>query len=546
MKVYAALAKGLKEHGVDHLFGLLGDANLFMAYSYVNDEGGRYFDAAHESGATLMAMGYAQRSGRVGIVSTTHGPAVTNTTTALTEATRNRVPMVLMAGATPDSGRLMVGGQWINQREVILPTGAGYEPLTSVQTALRDLSLAIRRAYIERRPIVLDIQANLLWEDVEYQHVPNLPVWEQVPRPDLDALDEAGGILASSRNPLILMGRGVTPEARASVLQLAERIGAPVATSLGGKGHLTGEQFGIGIFGTLSSPVGNETIQAADCIFAFGASLNMFTTDGGSLLKDKAVIQCDINALNIGLHYPVNVGVVGDAGAVAKEMIELLDEADIKPKAFRSPELAEQLAQATAHVKELSGDTPIDIDTMAIRLDAALPKQRTLLFDGGRWMEHPFKYVDVPSARSWNYTLGFGSIGLGFATAIGAGIAAEGEPVAFFCGDGSFMHAGITEFNTAVRHKVDMITVVANDGAYGAEHVLLRGNQLDPKLSTFPWPDFAPVADALGGRGVTVRTVADLDEAEEAIRDRDRPLLIDVKLDPDQVPNLTIPGGRHH
>jgi acetolactate synthase I/II/III large subunit len=99
-------------------------------------------------------------------------------------------------------------------------------------------------------------------------------------------------------------------------------------------------------------------------------------------------------------------------------------------------------------------------------------------------------------------------------------------------GDGGFMLGGLTEFNTAVRHGVDLITVVCNDGAYGAErdNLQLRGH--DVGLSLLPWPDLAPVADALGGSGFTVRTAADLQQLEKVIAERDRPLLIDVKLDP--------------
>jgi thiamine pyrophosphate-dependent acetolactate synthase large subunit-like protein len=121
------------------------------------------------------------------------------------------------------------------------------------------------------------------------------------------------------------------------------------------------------------------------------------------------------------------------------------------------------------------------------------------------------------------------------AYAIGAAVAAPGRPVLLVTGDGGFMLGGLAEFNTAVRHKLDLVVAVCNDSSYGAEHIQFRRKNMDPGLSVFEWPDFASVADALGGQGVTVRTAADLDAAARAIAARGRPLLIDLKLDPDHV-----------
>jgi acetolactate synthase-1/2/3 large subunit len=104
------------------------------------------------------------------------------------------------------------------------------------------------------------------------------------------------------------------------------------------------------------------------------------------------------------------------------------------------------------------------------------------------------------------------------------------------CGDGGFMLGGLVEFNTAVRHGLDMIVIVCNDSGYGAEHIQFRNKNMDPSLALFAWPEFADVARALGGDGVTVRNAADLPNAEAAIRNRTRPLLIELKCDPDHMP----------
>ena len=114
--VYQSIARATQEHGVDTMFGLMGDANLFMVDAFVREHGGRFIPAAHEGSAVLMALAYAHVSGKVGVATITHGPALTNAMTALTEAARGHVPMVLLVGDTPvDNPRHL---QSIDQREV--------------------------------------------------------------------------------------------------------------------------------------------------------------------------------------------------------------------------------------------------------------------------------------------------------------------------------------------------------------------------------------------------------------------------------------------
>jgi thiamine pyrophosphate-dependent acetolactate synthase large subunit-like protein len=139
--------------------------------------------------------------------------------------------------------------------------------------------------------------------------------------------------------------------------------------------------------------------------------------------------------------------------------------------------------------------------------------------------------ISATDPQSYITTTNFGSIGLALSHAIGAACAANGRPVVVINGDGSFMHGGLVEFNTAVRHRLDLIVVVANDGAYGSEENIYRQKMVDPTASFFEWPEFAPLAVALGGEGVAVRSVRDLERAENAIRNRSKPLLIDIKID---------------
>jgi acetolactate synthase-1/2/3 large subunit len=538
MLLHAALAKSLKSEGVDTIFGQIGDANLYLVDRYVHDEGGRYVAAAHEAGAVMMACGYARRAGRLGVATVTFGPGLSNTATALGESARSKTPLLVIAGDTPVASRNEP--QDFDQRTLVEVMGAGFELVRTPKSALRDLAVALRRAHTERRPIVLDVPSEFMWAEVDYRRMDGASANIQPVQPDPDALDRAVGVIASVRRPVVLIGRGVDDDARATILRLAERIGAPVATTLAARTSSTDEPFALGISGTFSHEVAVETILDADCIVAFGASLNRFTTAERSFVKDKAIVHCDIDPAALGRHVAPTAAVVGDAGATAALMLDLIDSADLPPSGFRSPDLAKRLAdcQAGDGYEDVSTEHTVDIRTALRRINAAVPPHRSVVTDGGRFAAQPIKLLDVPRPSALVYTFDFASIGLGTGAAIGAALAAPDAPVLFVAGDGGFMSGGLHEFHTAVRENLDVIFVICNDSAYGAEHLHFRARGMDPSLSMFDWPDFAPVAEALGGRGVTVRCLADLDAAERAIAERDRPLLIDLKLDPDQVPRL--------
>ena len=538
MKVHQAVAKALSANEVDVIFGLMGDANMFMVDSFIRDCKGKFVPAANEAGAMQMALGYALASGRPGICSVTHGPALTNTLTGLIEGVRGRVPAVLISGDTPLSNREHL--QDVAQREIALVAGAGFEQMRAPSTVAEDVARSLARAERERRPIVLNVPVEFDWEEAENFE----PVRAYIPErrafvaqsPDID---NAVGIIASARRPLILAGRGaVSPEARAALVLLAERTGAPLATTLKGKDLFEGEVFNLGICGTLSNMSTTEMIMEADCLIAFGASLNKYTTAHGGILKGKRIIQINLEVEEVGKNISVDAGLVGDPAQVADLIRHWLDEAEIPSSEWRGQDMLERIEQdRAAPAADLGGDPGV-VDFVAAldRLESVLPPDRVLVTDSGRFMLEVFKRIRVPDPRSLIVTHNFGSIGLGVSHAIGASFGAGGRPVAAFCGDGGFMNGGLAEFNTAVRANADLIVIVMNDGVYGAEHYKFTEKQMDWTNISYDWPDFAKVAVSLGGDGITLADEKDWPAVAAAIEGRSRPLLIDVKVNPDKVP----------
>jgi thiamine pyrophosphate-dependent acetolactate synthase large subunit-like protein len=540
MKVHEAIAKALVDNGVDTMFGLIGDANLFMVDRFVKDHPTKFVAVANEANAVLGALGYAGFTGRVGVATVTHGPALTNTVTALVEGVKGRMPIVVVAGDTPVIDKYNF--QNAPQRDIVVATGAGFEQVRTAATTVDDVVFALRRAEAERRPIVLNMPIEQQWEEVEYQRSSLARLEQQAVHPDPAALDRAVGIIASARRPIVLAGRGASnPETRASLLRLADRIGAPVATTLKGKDLFRGERFNLDIFGTLSHEVAIETIMAADCVIAFGAGLNKWTAAEGAYLADKRVVHCDIDPANVGYYSSVDAGVVGDAKVVADAFVEWLDEAEVDATGFTDDALAARLADFEyAPYEDLSTETTVDLKTAILAIERAVPADRNLVLDAGRFVFDAFTMFHAPDPQSFMITVNYGSIGLGLGHALGAAMARRDRPTLLIAGDGGFMLGCLVDFNTAVRQKMDMIVVVLNDDSYGAEHIQFITRDMDPSLSLHGWPDFAPVAEALGGSGYTVRNVKDLDGLPDVIAGRDRPLLIDVKIDPNHV---TRPGG---
>lgn len=531
MLLHQAIVRCLCAHGVEVIFGLIGDGNLYLVDSFCREQG-KYISCANEAGAVVAAGAYAQVSGGLGVATVTHGPGLTNTVTALVENVKARTPVLLMAGdtAVADSHHL----QNVDQRAIVTSTGAGFEQLRSPGSVTADVATAIRRAFVERRPIVLNVPVDLQWSDVDWQPADIMRPAAPTIGPDAEALDSAVGFIASARRPVIVAGRGAAdPASRASLLRLADRLGAPVATTLRAKDLFRGYRYNLDICGTLSHEVAAEAIAVSDCILVFGARMHIFTTMSGGLVPSQKVLHVSDDPSIVNQSVSSRFGIIGNPALVADTFVEMLDVLGTERSGYAGDDLATRISElAEAHDADLQGTANLEIRATLRLIDRAFPPERTLVVDGGRVLSHAYKLLHVESPQRYIHSFNSGSIGLGLGTALGAAVAAPDRPVLLACGDGSFMIDGLTEFNTAVRHRLDIVVVVLNDGSYGAEYAMLQRRDMDPKLSLFDWPDLGPVATALGGQGFTVRTRAELETALAAVERRDRPTLIDIKLDP--------------
>src|SRR5882757_1206579 len=297
-RLYDVLAAAFAAEGVDTHFTLLGDGNMHWATALAEQRGVRTIHARHEHCACEMASAYAHVTGRVGVASVTHGPGVTQIMTALTTAARGDIPLVVYAGEAPTSATWTI--QQIDQAPLVRACGVEYMQIQSVSHALDRVREAFCVAQFEHRPVVIGVADDL--QRVRMQNIPQyVPSSAFIPRnppcpPDAESVRAAAEVIASAERPIILAGRGVMQaQAKADVLELAERCGALLATTLPARGLFDADAYSIGIGGGWSSDVATELFAHADLVIAIGASLTGFTTHFGRLYPQARVIQIDAN-----------------------------------------------------------------------------------------------------------------------------------------------------------------------------------------------------------------------------------------------------------
>jgi thiamine pyrophosphate-dependent acetolactate synthase large subunit-like protein len=528
--VHGVVAAALRELGVDTMFGVLGDANMLVVTDFVA-AGGQYVGAVDERAAVVMADVNGRIRDTVGVATVTHGPGITNALTAIVEAARARTPLVIVTGDTPAIPGYL---QQIDIAALAAPAGARVRRILRPEHTADEVAAAVQDAVAVQGPVLLDMPYELQRELASTGPLIRRPGAPQAVHPDEDALDVALGLIASARRPIVLAGRGAARSgARTALVELAELLGAPLATTLLGRDLFRGEPFDLGVTGTVAHEVAIETVGAADCVIAFGAGLNRHTTAHGALAEGCALVQVDVDPTRLGRGAPITAGVVGDATVVARTMTRLLREAGHTPSGFQSHALWERLARLDprAGYTDMSTDETIDVRTAMIALDAVVPADRIVVTDVGRYVLAPWQHVHVAEPLRFTHTGSFGSIGLGVAGAVGAAVVDTGRTTLGIVGDGGGM-MGLVEFGTAVRHGLPLVLAVVNDGCYGAEWDRLEDFGVDPRLSLIRWPDFTDVARAMGGDGVTVRRQVDFDAVAEHVRAGRLPLLVDIRIDP--------------
>jgi thiamine pyrophosphate-dependent acetolactate synthase large subunit-like protein len=535
MKVVDVVARCLHAAGVETFFGVVGSGNFTVTVS-LHALGARFVAARHENGAICMADAHARVSGQLGCVSVHQGPGFTNAITGLTEAAKARTPLILVAADTP-AGETR-SNFFVEQAKIAEAVGAVPVRVNRARSAYADTLKAIRTA-LGRRAVVLNLPLDVIGEEAEWPAEPFAVAVPEAPVPGPRSLRAVVDAIERAHRPVIIAGRGaVLSGAEEPLASLSHAIGAPVATSAMGHGLFSRHPFSLGISGGFASPLAQEVIGESDLILAFGARLTRWTTANGALVApDATVVQFDVDA--DGFSDRADITVIGDATRAAGMLC-----ADVERRGHTdNGRLNDDLRQTIAARRwrdepydDASTDRYVDPRTLSIALDDLLPEERTVVVDSGHFMGFPAMYLAVPDPAGFVFTQSFQSIGLGLANAVGAALARPDRLTVAALGDGGAM-MGLQELETAARLRLPILFVIYDDAAYGAEvhHFQPMGHPVE--TVQFPDADFAAIARGAGCEGITVRTLDDLDPVREWLGAgrRDRPLLVDAKVNPDVV-----------
>jgi acetolactate synthase I/II/III large subunit len=493
-----ALVEMLRRHGVDTIFALPGVQNdaLFVAF-YDAGEALRVVHTRHEQGAAYMAFGYARASGRIGAYAVVPGPGLLNTGAALATAYATNTPVLCISGQIPSDA---IGRGFGLLHEI--PDQLGIlERLTKWAARIdhpsesgKRVNEAFRQLYDGRpRPVGLEIPPDVLALETEIV-LPSPDAPPPAAEPDPDLIDKAAALLAGAKKPLMFVGSGAV-EAGEQVLAIAEMLEMPVASFTGGKGIVSDRHYLA-----QSALAGHQLWRDADVVLAVGTRLHQPQLRWG-VDRDLKLVRIDIDPVEINRYFKPALGIVADVRTGLAALHRALDRH--APKRTSRRDELEMLKSATlARIEERLG--PQCEYLRAIR--AELPDEGIYVEDLTQVGYVGRMVFPVYRPRSYIHSGYQGTLGFGFATALGAKVGRPDLPVVSVSGDGGFMF-NVQELSTAVRHGIDIVAIVFADGAYGNVRRMQKedyGNRL-VGVDLFN-PQFPKMAESFGAAGVRATT----------------------------------------
>lgn len=528
---YELVADALVEAGVNRLFGLLGDSTIGMA-TVASRKGIPFTSSRHEGGAVSLAGGYAFATDSPAVTTVSTGPGLTNGITALRAAVDLRLPVVVVVATAPDDGRL--NRQRLDHEGYVRLVGAGWHQVSSHSEIRSGVSRAIISAASEHRPQVIEVNYEMMHSVGEAERAPD-SIDVAAPQPASEAeLMAALALMETCSRPVILAGIGaVFADSGGDLSLLASKFGALLATTLRARGLFAGDEFDIGLAGGFASPLARSLIEESDLVISFGAALNHHTTDNGRLFEGVPVIQVDSDPEALGRWHKASVEVHGDSKLVANQMLALLDEHAVGGERYRTQTVRDRIARfdLVSTVEDRGSAEGLDPRVVLLRLDEVLPRERMTITDTAHQIEWPSRYLRAAGRNSFMTCVGSGAIGNSLATSVGAALGSDRLTVCVL-GDGALMMS-LSELDTAVRAGVDLLVVVMNDSAFGAEVHKVRKLGLTEELAVFPPVDFSGVMKAIGGRSMMLRSPSDIDKVPDLLGDG--PVLVDVPISRDIV-----------
>ena len=533
--------QSLVQAGVKYVFGMSGHSTLAILDSLSREPSIRFILAKHENTSVSMADGIARTTHDPVVVLSHSGPSAANMVTGIGSAFRDSSPVMLVT-CNEEQSRL--------SRDVM----NGWDQLTPFKsitkwstraTSAKDIPQIMRSAFVRSRlgrpgPVQVDMPLDVAGEelgDLPQAKAPSYAAYSSKVRPDPDLAAKIVKLMLHASRPLILAGAGVNwSDATAELVKFAEMTGVPVANTTGGRGVFPEDhaQF-IGVPGRWGNRTTSEALKDADFVLAIGSRFSDVATENWKLIDASATLaQVDIDPAEIARQYAVDIGVIADCRMFLLDAIEIAKPlaksgASPRAKALNQKLLAEKNALLVANMDA----TPIQSRRLLKEVSAVLKRDAIIAVGGGRHSHFVGQQMTMHTPRSALRSVGFGAIGFAFPAALGAKLASPDRQVVCLVGDGDFSQS-MEGLETAVREKINLVTVVFNDSAYTSVKILQHHHYGNNIGVDFTNPDFAKYADICGGKGYRVERPGEIRPALEAALKENRPTVIDVIIDRDE------------
>ena len=536
------LVKTLIEQGADTVFGYPGGyvINIYDEL-YKNSDKITHYTTCHEQGACHAADGYARVTGRPGVVIATSGPGATNLVTGIANAYLDSVPLVAITGNVPTN---MLGRDSFQEVDISGVT----MPITKHNYLIKDIEIladTIREAFKLANsgrpgPVLIDIPKDIQLGTAEYE--PCAPCQEE-PTACLDkvSLEVIASLVKDAERPYIYCGGGVvTSGASEELLRFADKIDAPVGLSIMGLTAVPYEhpRF-LGMVGMHGRYGATKALYESDLLIAIGVRFSdRATGNKAEFMKDRKVVQIDIDPAEINKNIGVTTSVIGDVKCVLSELGDMLEQQENNGWMERIHYIKEHPDNNLEMNPNIL--TPQSIIEGASRING----ENIVATDVGQHQMWTTQYYQFKKPRTFVTSGGLGTMGFGMGAAIGSCIGSGKRRTVLFTSDGSF-HMNLNEMATAVSNKLPLVVIVLDNNALGMvrqwQTLFFDGRYSNTTLSRKT--DYVKLAEAFGAAGFHADTIEGYENCLEEAFKCDGPVLIHCTIDSDERVLPMIPAG---
>lgn len=525
------LVETMVNWGVTHVFGMVGHSNLGFADAMreAEDRGDlTYIGIRHEGAAAFAATAYGKLTGSLAACFGIAGPGSTNLLTGLYDAKVDRAPVLAISGQVPSKVKGRGAFQDLDLGAAFHDVAAYSETVQAGTHHAEVMTLACKTALVERdvAHLMLPDEVQVLSSDEDAGHPDGRTGPNEIAPPE-DVLDRAVRRIAESERPLLIVGAGAR-HYMDDILHCAQAMGAPVVTTFKAKGQISDSHpLSCGALGRSGTPVASWFMNESDLLVVFGASFSNHT----GIASAKPIVQVDFDPMALGRFHPVEIPVQGHVGVTARLIQERM------PMEHNFHDRTEEVAQRKALWAAEKASRRVDDSGRGINsasvfesVSRLIDPEAAIAVDVGNNTYSFGRYFET-QGQSVVMSGYLGSIGFAFPAAMGLWAAVGGErQVVAIAGDGGFGQYAM-EFTTAVKHNMDITTIVLVNDELGKISKEQRGVEMPVWQTGLHNPDFAEFARMCGGFGVRARRVEELDDAIESALAHEGPSLVHIDAD---------------